>query len=215
MNEDVPPPPRRPRLARSGLIAALVAAWFAASAAGLLGLMRSAATPGDAGSPPAAWPADSALPRPTRRPLLVMMAHPRCSCTAASLEELSRMMAGAAGKVDAIVAFDVPSAAGGEWTTGTLWNDAAAIPGVRVVADRDGIEARRFRTATSGHVLLYDAAGRLLYSGGMTVARAHAGDNAGLEALASILRGRTPDRREAPVYGCALDAVTSPAGTNP
>jgi hypothetical protein len=215
MNEDIPPPSPRTRLARFGLVAGLVAAWLAASAAGLFGLMRSAGTPGDAGSPPAVWPAASSLPRPTRRPLLVMMVHPRCSCTAASLEELSRLIAGAAGKVDAIVAFDVPSGAGDEWTTGGLWSDAAAIPGVRVVADRDGVEARRFRTATSGHVLLYDAGGRLLYSGGMTVARAHAGDNAGLEALASILRGRTPDRRESPVYGCALNAATSAARANP
>jgi hypothetical protein len=73
-----------------------------------------------------------------------------------------------------------------------------------MVLDRDGAESRRFRTETSGHALLYDAGGRLLFSGGITVARGHAGDNAGLGAIEALVAGEPAARRRTLVFGCAL-----------
>jgi hypothetical protein len=71
--------------------------------------------------------------------------------------------------------------------------------------DRDAAESRRFRAETSGDALLYDEHGRLLFSGGITVARGHAGDNAGLGAIEALVRGDTNVRRQTPVFGCALN----------
>ena len=110
-------------------------------------------------------PADTTIPPPNRQPVLIMMAHPRCPCTRASLEELSRLMTGLQGRLDARVVFFAPAEAGEEWWKSDLWEGAAAIPGVEVILDRDGAESQRFRTETSGHVLLYDTHGRLLFSG--------------------------------------------------
>jgi hypothetical protein len=89
-----------------------------------------------------------------------------------------------------------------------LLASAAAIPGVVVVRDDEGVEAGRFRAATSGQTMLYDTAGTLLFSGGITSARGHAGDNAGREAVVSLLTTDEAARKETPVFGCPLFAQT-------
>jgi hypothetical protein len=72
------------------------------------------------------------------------------------------------------------------------------------MADEDGSEARRFEIETSGHTLLFDGAGRLMFSGGITSARGHSGENAGRSALGTLLRGGTPVLDKTLVFGCAL-----------
>jgi hypothetical protein len=89
---------------------------------------------------------------------------------------------------------------------------------VTVVRDDSGREAGRFGAATLGQTLLYDADGSLLFSGGITAARGHAGDNAGRSELVSLLnRGlsapvvtmnRGQSARDAThVFGCPLFGV--------
>jgi len=57
--------------------------------------------------------------------------------------------------------------------------------------------------------MLTDAAGKLLFSGGITASRGHVGDNAGLDALILLIRN-TPAPSTArpvittPVFGCAI-----------
>lgn len=79
-----------------------------------------------------------------------------------------------------------------------------SLPGVQVVIDADGVEARRFHVKTSGHVLLYDTHGQLLFSGGITDARGHAGESVGRRMVLAWLKGKTQEQRSAPVYGCSL-----------
>jgi len=70
--------------------------------------------------------------------------------------------------------------------------------------DDDGVEAARFGAATSGQVILYDRDGRLLFSGGITASRGHAGDNDGRDAIVSLLGGGRGTRHSSPVFGCSL-----------
>ena len=56
---------------------------------------------------------------------------------------------------------------------------------------------------TSGHALLFDRDGHLLFSGGITPARGHEGDNFGASAIAARLAGR-PAPAETPVFGCPI-----------
>jgi hypothetical protein len=70
--------------------------------------------------------------------------------------------------------------------------------------DDEGAEANRFHAATSGQTLLYDADGRLLFSGGITGSRGHAGDNAGENAIVSWVNSGAAARTETSVFGCAL-----------
>jgi len=73
-----------------------------------------------------------------------------------------------------------------------------------VSVDVDGVEARRFGVATSGSTLLYDAAGNLLFLGGITGARGHSGDNAGMSAVLAGIRTGCADPDQTPVFGCSL-----------
>ena len=85
------------------------------------------------------------------------------------------------------VVFLKPSSMPDGWEQTDLWKTAAALPNATVVRDDDGREAERFGAATSGQTMLYDARGSLLFSGGITGARAHAGDNAGRSAIVALL----------------------------
>ena len=91
-----------------------------------------------------------------------------------------------------------------EWAKSDLWRTAAALPDVTVVRDDDGIEARRFGASTSGQTLLYDDAGTLLFTGGITGARAHQGDNDGRRAIVALLNRKSPARTATKVFGCSL-----------
>jgi hypothetical protein len=105
------------------------------------------------------------------------------------------------------VLFYKPAGEADAWAKTDLWQSAAALPGVTVLADDDGREAQRFNSTTSGQVVLYDTAGRLLFSGGITGARGHAGDNAGRSAIVALLNRGVAAHKETPVFGCALFAA--------
>ncbi len=183
-------------------------AWLAAVSAGMWILLIYAGTPGDSGEPPETWPADSAIPPPTDRPVLLLMAHPRCPCTRATLGELARLMAHCGDRVQAHVLFLRPTGVSADWWKTDLWESANAIPGVDVTADDDGAESRHFHVATSGHVLLYGPDGGLLFSGGITPARGHEGENSGLEAVMHAIESRAPAIDRSLVFGCALITPT-------
>lgn len=178
-------------------------AWLACVMAGMGGLWAYANTPAESASAPATWPAESRLSRVPGRPTLVVLLHPQCSCSVASVSELNRLMAHVNGRVTVHAVFYVPAHPPSGSQVADLWRDAAAIPGVEVSRD-DGVEIEAFGAAASGQVLLYDAAGALAFNGGITFARGHAGDSDGRRGLESlILEGRS-DSNRTPVFGCAL-----------
>ena len=199
----------RMKIKKNGLILlAACALWVSVIGAGIKFIWGYESTPGVAASAPDRWPADSRIKLAADRPTLVMLAHPRCPCTRASIGELARLMTQAQGRVTAYVLFVKPPDFSEGWERTDLWASAAAIPGVTVVRDDDGVEAGRFGAATSGQTVLYDAAGRLIFSGGITAARGHAGDNAGRAAVVSLLINDESEQKETPVYGCPLFART-------
>jgi hypothetical protein len=179
-------------------------AWTVAITFGLRTLLAYESTPGTTRAVPGQWPSTSQIERLRDRPTLVMLAHPRCPCTRASVAELAQLMAHLQGKVDAYVLFLKPRQSGTDWDDTELRRSAAAIPRVTVLSDADGVEARRFGAETSGHTLLFDLNGRLVFSGGITEFRGHLGDNTGVRALESLVNGHVPARAATPVFGCAL-----------
>jgi hypothetical protein len=137
-----------------------------------------------------------------------MAAHPRCPCTRASIEELSKVLARSSTPVDVQVLFYKPR--GADWAPTDLWRQAVAIPGVQAIWDEDGMAAERFGARTSGHTLLFHPDGKLLFSGGITSSRGHSGPSKGNLSLAHWL---TPGERgadEALVFGCPLTSPQSP-----
>jgi hypothetical protein len=180
--------------------------WVIAIVGGMAWLARYDNRPGVAAHPTGEWPADSRIARDTGQLTLMMFAHPRCDCTKASVAELAEVMARAHQRPNAYLIFIKPGGMPNAWEKTELWQSAARIPGVTVLRDDDGVEARRFGVETSGQVLLYAANGRLLFSGGDTGARGHAGENAGRATILAWLDGRTPPSETTPVFGCSLFA---------
>lgn len=188
---------------RERLVFAFVAlVWLGLVGTGMAWLTRYKGAPGVQADAPRRWPVDSAIERATDRPTLVMLAHPRCPCTRASIGELAELMTRVGDCLSAKVLFVAPEGVDWLWTDTDLWRSAAAIPGVEVVRDTRGVEAHRFGAETSGQALVYDASGMLVYRGGMTPARGHAGSPVGRDRLAALVLADSPT--SLPVFGCSL-----------
>ena len=74
----------------------------------------------------------------------------------------------------------------------------------------DGLHHRQVTTDNLGNktTVLYDAAGHLLFHGGITPSRGHSGDNAGSQAIAALLTHHLADRQHTPVFGCDVFDAT-------
>lgn len=195
-----PPSRRRVRL----ILLTSTVLWLFAVSSGLWVLWSYANTPGAGARPPQRWPADSQIQRAPDRATLVMLVHPQCPCSRASIGELAALMAQTRGRVTAYVLFLKPPGFSKDWEKTDLWQSAASIPGVNVITDDGGAEAQRFHAATSGQTVLYDASGRLLFGGGITGSRGHPGDNAGRSAIVSLVNTGVAERTETVVFGCPL-----------
>jgi hypothetical protein len=191
---------------------ALLVVWFILSVGGLGALARYQSTAGAPALVPTQWPADSQISRNTNCDTLILLAHPKCPCTRATVDDLARIMADCAGQLKTIVLFVRPTAELIDWEKTDLWESASAIPGVTVVADIGGVEAQRFGAQTSGQAILYAADGRSLFQGGITAGRGHEGDNAGEDSIVALVHGKEPAFRQTPVFGCPL--CGSPTSAN-
>ena len=191
---------------RSRVVWAFAVVWIMAVIAGLSVLWAWENTPGAAGDAPAQWPADTRLSRAADAPTLILFAHPQCSCTRASLGEFAETLARATIRPRTYIVFLKPVGFGVDWEKTDLWRTAERLPGVTVLRDDDGLEATRFGVITSGQTVLYDQSGALLFSGGITGARGHAGDNAGRASLVSLLNHGKTDLSLTSVFGCPLFA---------
>jgi hypothetical protein len=186
--------------------------WIAALTAGLGALTRYENRPGAVGNAPDAWPQTSRIARSNDRYTLVMLAHPFCPCTRASVNELAQVMAQVHGKVNAYVLFLKPRDSSADWDAGSLRHEASKIPDVTVLSDVDGAEAERFGGETSGFTVLFDRDGKRVFAGGITASRGHEGDNAGESAVVSFVNDR-PSLRSTSVFGCSLHSHSKPEST--
>jgi hypothetical protein len=185
--------------------ALLGTAWIVSVSLGLRMLFNYETSAGQVGAVPTGWPAASQIEQSNNQPTLVMLAHPRCPCSRASVNQLAEIMARLNGKMRAYVLFFEPEHAGVEWEDTALRRRAAAIPGVTVLSDVGGVEARRFGAETSGHTLLFAGDGHLLFSGGITESRGHDGESTGERAIVSLVNnGEGPARVSTLVFGCSL-----------
>ncbi|MEX0886092.1 MAG: hypothetical protein WD009_06595 [Phycisphaeraceae bacterium] len=188
----------------------LLAVWLGVVALGAHWLYAYGSEPGPGADPPATLPAGHNLPLEPGRGAVVMFMHPQCPCTRASLREIERVLARVqdAGVQVVLVLLadaDVPSLARG----GGLWPMAERLGGATVVSDEQAGATRTFGVSISGHVLYYDGAGQLRFSGGVTASRGHEGRSYGQTALEHAVTGVGGEMAEAPVYGCP---IITPAG---
>lgn len=194
---------------------ALGAVWLSAIGTGLGLLANYAAEPGLVGEVPQAWPSDSELQRAGASHTLVLAVHPRCPCTAASINELERALGNVEQlpRIYALIFEPMPGVAVNDqedFARTRITKRLIQLPGVELIADPGSEIATGFGALTSGHTLVYDASGQLVYSGGLTPTRAHEGPNTGSATLVSLFNGGEAIAPVAPVYGCPLCSVNEP-----
>lgn len=191
----------------------VLAAWFAVIGAGGWWQLRYEQTPGRAWAVPAKYPEDGPIIPRSGCGVAIMALHPRCPCSRASLAELEQFASRGHGQVDVVVLACTPAGAGADWIDSANCATARAIPGVRFVIDPAGRAAARLGMKTSGHVVVYDAHGRLVFSGGITPSRGQTGPSHGLDVLITMADNHEPPAKAAsagaaptitPVFGCDL-----------
>jgi hypothetical protein len=186
--------------------------WLIVVGVGMGVVLNYQNTPGDSGDPPALWPTQSRIPRTAGLPTIVVMGHPKCPCTRATIGELAVMMARLHNRATAVVVLVRPHGTPDGWDDTDLRRSALAIPGVTVMSDLDEVEADLFSAQASGQTMLYNAGGKLLFSGGITVSRGHSGDNAGRSSITSFVTDGTAEITRTSVFGCALHTPKSSTG---
>jgi hypothetical protein len=192
--------------------ASMTVLWAVAIVVGSWSMLRhefAAATPA---LPVHDLPPELARLVPERKPLtLVLAVHPECPCTAASLEQLERLLAQNPDRIQTIVLFWTDQ---GEFSAPAVrqsryWKRLAALPHVTLVPDSDGATAASLGAVVSGSLVAFDAEGRARFHGGLTASRGHAGSSRGLEFLQAIVEGKaSPDVCSAPAFGCELQEAS-------
>lgn len=183
-------------MTREGTTWAVAALWLASVGCGFWLWERYDSTPG--------LTAEPAPPSAPDAPAgggwnLTLFGHPRCPCFRASLGELADVIR-TNPELSVRVVFVCPPGAG--WERGDTWDVASRLPGVAVRGD-PGAEAKRLGAATSGHAVLTDPTGRVVFRGGLTPARGRTGASAGRQAVLAWTRTGN-GAPTAPVFGCPL-----------
>lgn len=199
-------------------IIVIPAAWAAVAVAAFGCLLRYSFSEGPVGAVPRSWPSPAVAidPAPATLHRLVIFLHPRCPCSRATVRVLERIVARCGGALEVQAVLVRPYGTADGWEQTDLSETIAAIPGVRTTIDRGGELASRFGARTSGQVVLYDRAGKLVFSGGITPSRGHEGDSAGADALLAAVDGRLASGLPSistPVYGCTLGDMPAPLGS--
>jgi hypothetical protein len=186
-------------------VAALMSLSVAATLLGMIAMLAFNGTAGSQMAGPAHWPDGTAVERSHTGPTILVFAHPFCSCTSATLEELDSVLRSRKTGAQAPAIRILFSRSDPTWKPGDLWRRAAKVAGASPGWDENGKQARLFGVRTSGLVLLYDARGILLFQGGITSSRGHTGANYSARRLAAALdSGRSAGSSHSQVFGCAL-----------
>lgn len=176
--------------------AAAVVAWAIAlvGVVGWLVMFETEPAPAAASSEPG--------PQPPRWRMDVY-AHPRCPCTRATIEEVSRLAARLGDRIELRFWFFRPDGEPDAWAHSGSWKSASTIERAVVATDPGGRLASRAGATASGHVVLSSPDGRPVFNGGVTLTRGHVGPSPGGDAIYSwAISGSGLE--QAPTLGCPL-----------
>ena len=180
--------------------------WLLVTGFGLWTLTALSFVPGVSGDPNLTWPEASGLRRNVGGFTLVVVLHPECPCSQATLEEFDSIVAQCPDRLSVQVICMPYDNLAEPVECSRNWGRAQRISGVTIVKDLHGAEVRRFAAETSGETRLYGPEGELLFHGGITASRGHVGDNPGQIAILDFVRHGAHARApvSAPVFGCFL-----------
>lgn len=205
--------PAHPRNLKSrALTVTGIVVWLSLVATGMIALSDYSTRPCEPGQVATQWPATTALKLSATKPTVVMLLHPKCVCSKASISELARAFPDGTRRVEFKALFYQPAGRDEDWVRTNHWKRLTTLDQEAPVVDREGLEAKRFGVQTSGHVLVYTPAGQLVFSGGISNGRGHEGDNPGRQALVAAVNGSETSQRDFAVFGCPINHL--PAGSD-
>ena len=187
-----------------GALTLAAVVWAATVTAAFRAIRSFESTPGQAAIAPASWPVRSNVQRAEGAWTLVMLVHPHCSCSRASVGELEAVLEQAPRSVQAHVLVYRPHEFPAGWEKTDVYDAATRLRRAHVRIDEDGREAALFGGFTSGQTFLYDGDGRLRFEGGITLLRGHAGLNSGRAGIIHIANTQS-GKGTHPVFGCAIN----------
>ena len=135
---------------------------------------------------------------------LLMFIHPKCACSRSSIRELERLISRCPDSISCTFFCYLPSKKASQWSNSDIIKSTRSIPDSKTIYDIDGMWAKKFDAKTSGQVLLYDSAGMLLFSGGITAGRGHEGENTGRSFITNVVRNNSNESMQCPVFGCPI-----------
>lgn len=199
---------------------AITSIWLALSILGLVILASYQSDAGAQGAAPRCWPTGSSLIREKRNTLLIFL-HPKCPCSMASAHEMTGLLTQKIRQNTSVYAiFVAPKGVSSDFVDGPLYKYCSQIEGLKIIQDRDAVEANKFAALTSGQIYIYDQSGKLQFSGGITPGRGHEGDSLGFDRCKEILAKSSTGKQEipkeqrqqeeqnkiCPVFGCPLES---------
>lgn len=139
-------------------------------------------------------------------PTVVVAIHPQCPCSTATAAELNRILCryGKAVRLYVLVYYPSQMSADPSWDQSMTMNAFRIIPSAAFIKDLDGSIALKFHMLTSGHSRVYSPENKLLFCGGITLSRAHEGDNIASAGMLSALRKQANTLEKHVVFGCRL-----------
>ena len=184
------------------ILPVIVSIWVVLVGSAFAGLLAYHNMPGERRDHTEVWPANNSIQIDAQRANLVVFIHPQCPCSVATLNELARIQSACGVRLKIQVVFYCPSDK--HWEDTSKVRQALTIPNVHIANDIDGKLAKRFGALTSGHSFLYSTDGRRVFSGGITPARGHEGENLGRNSIVNyVLEGKTTcDKTN--VFGCPI-----------
>src|SRR5215212_10973742 len=141
------------RLLPAAMIAAAMI-WVATIGAAYEAIRRFETTPGLPASAPRAWPVATSVARTPGTWSLVMLVHPHCSCSRASVKELAEIVEKAPHDVRTTVLVYRPHEMAAGWERTSVYDAATRVRRAHVMLDPDGAQARVFGGFTSGQTFL-------------------------------------------------------------
>lgn len=177
--------------------------WLFTLTAGVCLVFKYDSIPGLTATSGSSWPANSTIAHSTTNNTLVMLLHPKCPCSRASLQQVATLTTND-NSLECIFLVYAPTKFPKGWEKTDIWNLAAEVPGAQLVSDIDGAEARKFGGITSGQTYIFDRKGNLKYAGGLTEGRGHVGECRNLDLAVKALKSGTTSASGA-VYGCPIE----------
>ncbi len=190
-----------PRKGRS-LLPIIVLVWASMIGSSFAAMLYYHNTPGHRNDDASVWPLNTAIKLDTNRPNLLVFVHPKCPCSSATLNELARIQTTCGSKISTHIIIYHPDEEA--WDNTRIIRQALEIPNVRIFNDSEGHLSDSFGAMTSGHTFLYAPDGRRIFSGGITMARGHEGDNLGRSSIVQYILDGKSICDSTNIYGCSI-----------